>query len=43
VHSITEILADSGYQGLEKLHIKTRTPKKRANKVPLTPEDKKAN
>jgi hypothetical protein len=43
VNSGTEILADSGYQGLQKLHIKTRTPKKRAKRVPLTLEDKKAN
>ena len=35
VHPGTEILADSGYQGLQKLHIKTRTPTKRIKKVPL--------
>ncbi len=43
VRADTEILADSGYQGLQKLHIKTRTPKKRNKKIPLTSEDKKAN
>jgi hypothetical protein len=43
VHPDTEILADSGYQGLQKLHIKTRTPKKRVKKIPLTLEDRKAN
>lgn len=43
MHPGTEILADSGYQGLQKLHIKTRTPIKRIKKVPLTPKDRKAN
>jgi DDE superfamily endonuclease len=43
VHSDTEILADSGYQGLKKLHTKTRTPKKRTKNAALTPEDKRAN
>ena len=33
----TELLADSGYQGLAKLHAKSRTPHKRWRKtIPLT-------
>ena len=43
VHPDTEILADSGYQGLQKRHTKTRTPKKKARNVPISKEDKKAN
>lgn len=39
----TEILTDSGYQGLQKLHAKTRMPKKKSKKTPLTHEDKKNN
>ena len=41
--SSTEILTDSGYQGLQKLHAKTRMPKKKSKKKPLTQEDKKNN
>lgn len=43
MHSGTEILADSGYQGLQKLHTKTRTPKKRIKKKPASKAEKKAN
>lgn len=43
MHPCIEILADSGYQGLQKRHIKTRTPKKKTKKVPISKEDKKAN
>jgi hypothetical protein len=39
----TEILTDSGYQGLQKLHAKTRMPKKKSKKQLLTQEDKKNN
>ena len=39
----TEVLVDTGYQGLQKLHAKTRIPKKRSKKNPLTPADKQAN
>jgi hypothetical protein len=41
--SSTEILTDSGYRGLQKLHAKTRMPKKKSKKKPLTREDKKNN
>ena len=36
-------MTDSGYQGLQKLHLKTRMPKKRSKKNPLTKEDKRNN
>jgi DDE superfamily endonuclease len=36
-------LTDSGYQGLQKLHLKTKMPKKRSKKIPLTKEDKQNN
>ena len=37
------ILADSGYQGLQKIHPKTILPHKRRRKCPLTPEQKAHN
>ena len=42
---ITEIecLADTGYQGLSKLHANSQTPKKKSKHHPLTPEQKAAN
>ena len=36
-------LADSGYQGLDKLHANARTPQKKSKKRPLTEEDKANN
>ena len=40
----TELLADSGYQGLAKLHARSRTPFKRwRKKTPLTPEQRTHN
>jgi DDE superfamily endonuclease len=38
-----ELLADSGYQGISKLHDKSRTPKKRSKKLQLTKDEKRAN
>jgi hypothetical protein len=38
-----ELLADSGYQGLAKLHGKSKTPKKRPKKGQLTKAEKRAN
>ena len=44
VRADTELLADSGFQGLTKLHAKSRTPHKRWRKaVPLTAEQKAFN
>ncbi len=37
------IAADSGYQGLQKLHLNTELPKKRSKKNPLSKMDKKKN
>ena len=37
------VLADSGYQGMQKLHTKTVLPHKRRRKIPLTPEQKAHN
>ena len=43
-HFRTELLADSGYQGLGKLHPNSRIPHKRRRKtIPLTPEQKAHN
>jgi len=36
-------LIDSGYQGLQKLHVYTDMPKKRSKKHPLTKEEKAKN
>lgn len=36
-------LADSGYQGLAKLHRNSETPKKKSKKKPLTAEEKARN
>ncbi|KKQ33551.1 MAG: Transposase [candidate division TM6 bacterium GW2011_GWF2_37_49] len=38
-----KILADSGYQGLQKIHTNTSMPKKKSKKQPLTLEDKNQN
>jgi hypothetical protein len=43
LHENLELLADSGYQGISKLHDKSRTPKKRSKKLQLTKEEKRAN
>jgi hypothetical protein len=37
------LLGDSGYQGLDKLHEKSRTPKKKPKKGQLTKDEKRAN
>jgi IS5 family transposase len=39
----TEILADTGYQGIGKIHALSELPKKRSKKHPLTKEDKHNN
>ena len=38
-----QVLADSGYQGLQKMHPKTILPHKRRRKRPLAPEQKALN
>lgn len=42
-HESLEMLADSGYQGLDKLHEKSKTPKKKPKKGSLTKAERRAN
>jgi IS5 family transposase len=42
-HESLEVLADSGYQGLAKLHAKSKTPRKKPRKSELTQEQKQSN
>lgn len=42
-HHKTQTLADSGYQGLQKLHSETQLAKKKTKKKKLTKEEKKHN
>lgn len=42
-HPLINVVTDSGYQGLQKIHAKTQIPKKRSKKSPLTNEEKKNN
>ena len=39
----TECVADTGYQGIQKLYSSIELPKKKSKKNPLTKEDKKQN
>jgi hypothetical protein len=43
IHPETEMKVDSGYQGLQKIHLKTSLPKKKTKKNPLTKIDKLSN
>jgi hypothetical protein len=43
IHPKIDVLTDSGYQGLQKLHLKTDMPRKKSKKSPLIKEDKKKN
>jgi hypothetical protein len=43
IHPEIGVVTDTGYQGLQKIHLKTQMPKKRSKKNPLTKEDKKNN
>jgi hypothetical protein len=42
-HGNLEVLADSGYQGLMKLHAKSKTPHKKPRKSELSDEQKQSN
>ena len=42
-HESLELLADSGYQGLSKLHEKSRTPREKPRKAELSDEQKQSN
>jgi hypothetical protein len=39
----TKVLADTGYQGIHKIHFNSQTPKKRTKKNPLSTVDKQGN
>lgn len=43
MHESLELLADSGYQGLAKLHEQSRTPYKKSKKHQLTRDEKRSN
>jgi len=43
IHPAIDVVTDTGYQGLQKIHAKTQMPKKRSKKNPLTKEDKGNN
>jgi IS5 family transposase len=43
LHENLELLADTGYQGISKLHGKSRTPKKRSKNRQLTKDERCAN
>ena len=43
ISSKIKILADSGYQGITKIHANSETPKKGSKLHPLTKEDKENN
>ena len=43
IHPTTTLLADSGYQGIIKIHSNSQIPVKRKNKPELTAADKKYN
>ncbi len=38
-----ELLADTGYQGVDKLHAASHTPHKKSKHHPLSPEEKQQN
>lgn len=38
-----ELTVDSGYLGIDKFHAKSRLPKKKSKRRPLTPQDKRKN
>jgi hypothetical protein len=42
-HPKAEILTDTGYQGIAKIHSNSRLPKKKTKKNPLSKEDRKNN
>ena len=42
-HESLEVLADSGYQGLQELHGKAQTPQKKPRKSELTEEQRQSN
>lgn len=43
IHPKIQAIADTGYQGMQKIHSNIRLPKKKTKKNPLTSEDKQIN
>ena len=43
IHQDIQVLADSGYQGLQKRHINSLIPKRASKKYPLSKEQKRSN
>lgn len=43
IHPKINVLVDTGYQGLQKVHKRTALPKKRSKRSPLSKEDKLIN
>ena len=43
IHPEIKAITDTGYQGIQKLHSKSRLPRKKSKKKPLTKDDKKTN
>lgn len=43
IHPAVNVLVDTGYQGIAKIHKQSELPKKKSKENPLTEEDKKAN
>jgi hypothetical protein len=43
IHPDTDVLVDTGYQGIKKIHSRSALPTKKTKKKPLTKEDKKTN
>jgi IS5 family transposase len=43
IHQSKQIIADTGYQGLQKIHKNTQIPHKRRKNQPLTPQQKQEN
>jgi len=43
IHTSINVITDSGYQGLQKIHAKTQSPKKKSKQKPLTQDDRAHN
>ena len=43
IHPDTNLITDTGYQGIQKIHVKSELPKQKTKKNPLTKQDKKNN
>lgn len=43
IHPKVRAVTDTGYQGIQKIHVNSQLPKKKTKKQPLTKEDKVQN